>query len=405
MILKIILLLIIPSNLCIPREIVKWTQLSYATDGNFIPYNNVPQGFYPYKNKIFIAVPRRSTGILSTLNYIDLNENETSINPKLHSYPNIELNDINLPLNDTTTKRIVSVYRPRIDNCDRLWAVDTGVVETQTNPKYVQTPSIWIFDLKTDTILHRYEIPSSVVKNGLGLASITLDVVDCANTFAYIPDLVQHQLLVYSFNDDDSWSFSHNYFHMNPFQGDYKIAGERFSWDDGIFSITLGKPERDTFRMAYFHPMSSFSEFAVSTQVLRDRQLSKRSYHGDDFKFIGNRGFNSQSTMHSYDPTTKTIFYSEIHNNAVTCWNTEHVGFNHKDVVFQNNETMIYGNDLNVVDGKLWFMSNRMPKYIYSKLDPNDYNFRIFMESTRDAVKDKRCGRRKASKIDRKSVV
>lgn len=37
--------------------------------------------------------------------------------------------------------------------------------------------------------------------------------------------------------------------------GDFNVGGQLFQWNDGIFSITLGKRNMDGFRTAYFHPM------------------------------------------------------------------------------------------------------------------------------------------------------
>lgn len=62
----------------------------------------------------------------------------------------------------------------------------------------IQRPSIWIVDLRTDEVIRRFDIPISVVAEGRGLASITLDTDNgCDKTFAYIPDLVNNQLYVY----------------------------------------------------------------------------------------------------------------------------------------------------------------------------------------------------------------
>lgn len=44
-----------------------------------------------------------------------------------------------------------------------------------------------------------------------------------------------------------------------------------------------------------------------------------------------------------------------------------------------------------VVDDDLWFMSNRMIRHIYSKLDVDDYNFRIFRTSVTEVVKGTNC--------------
>ena len=177
------------------------------------------------------------------------------------------------------------MYRPRVDTCDRLWFVDTGVLEYPGNTKIIQPPSIWIMDLKTNKLINRYEIPSAVVDNGFGLASLVIDVIDCSRSFAYIPDLQNYRLIVYSLAENTAWRFIHNYFHLNPFEGDYNgkemklrlhfkpvlfhnsiiilyslhsVNGFQFSWDDGIFSITLGEAAADSYRLAYFHPLSRY---------------------------------------------------------------------------------------------------------------------------------------------------
>lgn len=120
-----------------------------------------------------------------------------------------------------------------------------------------------MIDLNTDSVVNRHEIPASVVSNGLGLASPTIDVIDCeANTFAYLPDLEFSQIVVFNLNENRSYRVRHNYFRMHPFQGDYDVDGLKFSWEDAIFSITLSEREKDSsFRLAYFHPMSRFDFF------------------------------------------------------------------------------------------------------------------------------------------------
>jgi dopachrome tautomerase len=87
------------------------------------------------------------------------------------------------------------------------------------NATIVQRPSIWMIDLKTDTVLNRYEIPPP--SSGSGFASITIDVIDCEqNSFAYLPDLLASQILVYSLRENRSYIVNHNFFHMHPFQGE-----------------------------------------------------------------------------------------------------------------------------------------------------------------------------------------
>lgn len=149
----------------------------------------------------------------------------------------------------------------------------------------VQRPSIWVIDLRSDSVVSRYEIPESVVGSGSGLASITVDVVDCdRETFAYMPNLLSSQIAVYSLHENRSWRVDHNYFRMHPLQGDYDVDGLRFSWDDAIFSIALSERDSESHRLAYFHAMSRFVQTATRP---RGESVSRDSCR-DSFKVNGN---------------------------------------------------------------------------------------------------------------------
>lgn len=61
-------------------------------------------------------------------------------------------------------------------------------------------PSIWVYDLESDKVVHRFEIPENIFRQGVrGIASITIDVDanDCQNAYAYIPDLDTFSVYVY----------------------------------------------------------------------------------------------------------------------------------------------------------------------------------------------------------------
>lgn len=154
------------------------------------------------------------------------------------------------------------------------------------NATQVQPPSIWVIDLELDQVIRRFEIPTSIITDGHGIASITPDVVrgQCRDAFAYLPDLVNYRLHVYSLRQNRVWSFTHNHFSFDPIRGDFDVAGVQYQWNDGIFSVTLGNRESDGFRQAYFHAMASISEFSVSTRILQNETMSTRSNHGKDFK-------------------------------------------------------------------------------------------------------------------------
>uniref|UniRef100_A0A1B0GFL4 Uncharacterized protein n=1 Tax=Glossina morsitans morsitans TaxID=37546 RepID=A0A1B0GFL4_GLOMM len=356
---------------------------------SYIPYNNVPMGVTHYKGRLFITMPRRRVGIPSTLNYVDLRKDGNEMSPKLHAYPDFETNQIK-----ANSGNLVSVYRTSVDSCGRLWFIDTGILEYPNNRMQVQKPSIWIMDLSTDRLLRRFEIPESTVEQGQGLASITIDTdKGCDKSFAYIPDLVNNQLYVYSLETSKIWTFQHNYFHFDPLAGDLNIGGQAFSWSDGIFSITIGPKDSDGSRVVLFHPMASHNEFIVSNKVLQNESHAENDDYDRDFKLLGRRGDARQSTMHEYDPHTNVVFYAEIQRNGISCWNTnKRFSSDNHGTVAQDSQLMIYPSDLTIdEDGVMWVMTNSMPIFIYSTLDTNTYNFRVWKQMTSEAIKNTVC--------------
>lgn len=145
--------------------------------------------------------------------------------------------------------------------------------------------------------------------------------------------------------------------------------------------------------------------------------------------------------MHGYHEKSGTMFFAEINKNAVTCWNSRRSSLlrpSNMAQVARDNVSLVYPSDLNVreiwqgrfmkleqevgrkdvqnnflffsllflsssrlnllacecsqvVGDDLWVMSNRMIRHIYSKLDIDDYNFRIFRAPVREAIKGTIC--------------
>lgn len=243
--------------------------------------------------------------------------------------------------------------------------------------------------------IHRFEFPADIQSLGNGIPSITVDVdaSDCSNAFAYIPDLRYYKLYVFSLKQNRMWKFEHEYFNMDQAAKDLTIDGFKLNFIDGIFSITLGPKDLFGTRVIYFHPMLSFNEFIVNNKVLQDEQKSFRTNHGNDFQLIGSRGLDSQSAMHHYDLGSGVMFFTEVARNAIGCMNTYYpfTQQNHA-ILAQDGEKMIYPSDLKVdSDGFLWFFTNNMPRYIYSTLDLNKFNFRVWRARAKDIVKGTVC--------------
>lgn len=145
--------------------------------------------------------------------------NEPNVtSPVLHPYPSWQANTIDLsvvpeesdvaaaPLADNSS--IISTFRIRVDECDRLWVMDTGLTNRLIrfgNPKQIAPPALVIFNLNTDQLIRRYAFTSSASNGnnktfyGNVVSSETLDPVYsykiafvCVCVFSGCP---QHRLL------------------------------------------------------------------------------------------------------------------------------------------------------------------------------------------------------------------
>lgn len=140
--------------------------------------------------------------------------------PKIHPYPNWDWHKLNgQPL------RIVSPFRIRADSCDRLWVLDSGYTNI-LGGKTGSKPQLLIFDLKTDQLIKNYTIPDDQYVTGRNLfCNVVVEENNCTDSFAYLSDLSNPGLVVYSFENHRSWLVTHNFFALDPLAGNMTVAG------------------------------------------------------------------------------------------------------------------------------------------------------------------------------------
>ncbi|CAH1967755.1 unnamed protein product [Acanthoscelides obtectus] len=274
--------------------------------------------------------------------------------------------------------------------------METGLADILGSPHQVSPPAIVIFDLNTDKVLRRYLLkPEDIKGDDSFFANIVVDLQPgrCDEAFAYIPDLGGYGIVVYSFKDDDSWRIKHNFFHFDPLQGDMTVGGVNFQWTDGVFGIALGNPNENGDRTVYFHPLASTMEFSVNSHALKNRTLATDPHSYDLYKIEGTKGPNSQTSESTIDPKTEVMFFTQLQKDGTACWNVKtplepsNVG-----MVAEDTERMIFTNDITIdSDRNLWMLSDRMPEFIYRRLDPNQINYRIFKVPVDEAIRGTPC--------------
>lgn len=376
------------------RVAFQWKQIDYDWPSNdtkklfphFQQEHNLPLGLEVTPTRIFVTVPRWKPGVTASLNYIFVNDTRES--PLLIPYPSWEAHQYGAD----GVPEIVSIFRIRADRCDRLWVLDTGLTDILGNPEQQAPPALLIYDLNTDRLLRKFVIPADQRTSDSLFANIAVEDYSCDDSYGYLGDLGGPGLVVYSWQKDKSWVIRHSFFEPDPKGGEFNVSGIWFQWTDGLFGMALA-PTNDGYSTMYFHPLSSSMEFLISTKILRNETRAAMSEKFPEFRALGSRGANGQSSVSFFDPSTGVLFYALANLNAIACWRPQETFTRQQqDFIYMDNVTMVFPNDLKIDrDGNIWVLSDRLPTFMYSQLDLDDYNFRILTGPTSSAIKGTMC--------------
>lgn len=253
-----------------PFDVVyEWRQLDFQypsltqrqqaiISGDFVPANNLPLGIDRWRDRLFVTTPRWKNGVPVSLSTLPLPPRELS--PPLRPYPSWDWHaDPEAPIPDCT--RLMSVYRLHIDECERLWVLDAGVVNATIRLNQVCPPKIVVFDLRSDQPIFSYELPSDQIKEDSLHTNLIVDIRNgrCSDAYAYITDVWRFGVTVFSLARGRSWRTTNHFYMPNPTACDYTVGGVNFQWTDGVFGISLSPLNELQDRLLFFHPMSSFA--------------------------------------------------------------------------------------------------------------------------------------------------
>ncbi|XP_014473983.1 PREDICTED: protein yellow-like [Dinoponera quadriceps] len=369
------------------NTVYSWKQVEYElpndtirnkliASGDYVPQNNIPLGLAIWRDKMFVTVTRWKKGVLANVNSFSMHDKSSS--PILKPYPDFETNNIHSP------DGIVNIFRLRIDSCDRMWGLDTGVDDIMGEGTVVRPMRLIVFDLKTNKIIRKYTLKDTDKKPDTFIADLAVDVLpgQCGKAYAYMSDFAAYGIVVYSWEKNDSWRINHNYFHFNPVDTDYNVNGYNFQWTDGVFGMSLSpKIRADGYRTLYFHSMSGSTEFSVSTDVLQDQTLNKSSkFH--NFHIVGNKGPLTQGPSSIIDPETCIDYFTQVNRNGIACWDTKiELTPETFKLVAQDNKTLVFPQDLTIDNKsrKIYVLSNNIPRFLQSTFNPSETNYYITM--------------------------
>ncbi|XP_067616140.1 dopaminechrome tautomerase [Eurosta solidaginis] len=366
---------------------------------HFIPENNLPLGIDVYDQRIFITTPRWKDGVPASLGYLPYPPNERS--PAIRPYPDWNAHS---NVQQLDCSKLISVYRTSIDSCGRLWAIDSGIVNATVKLNQICAPKIVAFDLNTNKWIVRFNLPQEQIKEDSLHSNILTDIRNgqCDDAYVYVTDVWRFGLVVYSLAKNRSWRVTNYNFSPNPIASDFNIYGLNFQWLDGVFGMSLSVNDQElkntgSGRILYFHPMASFKEFAVSTELLRDESLwpSNSQDVAKYFIELGDRGYLGQSSA-SHIARNGVMFYTQVHRDNIGCWNTAnpYMRANLAMLLSEHQQLLQFPNDLKIdqaPEQSLWVMSNRLPIYLYGQLNYSDINFRILRSGVNDITRGSVC--------------
>lgn len=307
--------------------------------------------------------------------------------PALKPYPSWQSHQT---VNPTDVPDIVSAFHIKVDRCNRLWVVDTGIdgLLNGNESKRLAPARILIFDLRTDNKIGEYKLPVNLDRSIF--SNIAVDDNDCDDTFAYVADAgTPASLTVYSHKLQDAWKVEHNFFNIDPMAGEFSIVGVSYRINDGLYGLALTEKKENGYPDLYFHALTSRSEFNVSTALLRNKTAATKPDY-KLFTFVGTRNLDEQAGAAVYDKTQKVLFYTLPNKCEIACWKTSKNYSVHN--VYTSPVDMVYPIDIKI-DSKerIWVLSNNMQQFINGKLDEHNINFYIHSIPISEGIKDTPC--------------
>lgn len=263
------------------------------------------------QSKIFVTVPRFLPGVPITLG--TMTGQRRNGGPVISAYPDYTWQSSH----GKNCDGITSVFRVTIDECKRLWVLDTGRI----GDEQLCRPQLLVFDLRSDRLIHRFKFPVTQVRTGMSLfVTPVVDVRDpgpagrCENTMVYIADVTGFGILVYDLKRNRSWRTHNKLVYPHPYYGTFTVAGETFDLMDGVIGMALSPRDNsinqrsygllqnffpatpnlvspESNRILYFHALASITENAVPLRVLDNSTMWEENPESSPRSFVVSGSF------------------------------------------------------------------------------------------------------------------
>ncbi|ALC42498.1 yellow-d2 [Drosophila busckii] len=353
---------VIKAGLYDPDNVVPLDVDVYYTHGDRVP-------------SIFVTIPRFVKGVPYSLAYVT---NEQRGNGTvLRAYPSYDWHQSH----GADCNGLTSVYRTQIDECGRMWILDSGEID------FVQhcAPQLYALDLASGGVVHHYRLPQGTYKPGFSrfvTPTINLDAHNCDVSHVYMADSIGSGLVVYDVNAQRSWRIENKFTYPHPDFGTFTVAGESFELWDGTVGLTL-TPHGLAPRMLYFHSLSSDWQMTLPLEALnnatnwRDKDTASAL---EQFVLLGKRGSQCVGSAMS---ETGTLFCGLVQPASILAWNIRQPYTQQNlALLIEDEQRLQFPSGIKIVrnyEGKeeFWVLSNRLQKAFGTGLNFKEINFRI----------------------------
>lgn len=356
----------------------QWKLLGYnfqsvasASDMNFYNPNNVLiTGIAVTKDRIFVATPKLFSGVSSTVSWVP--KGPIGDSPLLQAYPDWSFSNTARTNFNCSDLILTSVYRLRIDSCNRLWLLDAGVSRSLEDYEITCPPKILVVDLNTDRVVRRIDFPPEVLRGETLFTNLVIDETtakSCDDVFVYITDTVEPGIIVYDSSKDVTWRLSHPAMYPDPDFAQSEIHNDRFVLMDGVVGLTFD--ERNG--IVYFQPLATDRVFSVHKNVLRAGPLANGQML--DVKLVGKK--SSQGIGLAVSPFDSSLIFSPLSETAIASWNPTN---NQQSVLAQDNDKLQFVADITTTKsepGVIYAIASKFHRFFLKNLNPNELNNRI----------------------------
>uniref|UniRef100_A0A0C9RML6 MRJP1_0 protein n=1 Tax=Fopius arisanus TaxID=64838 RepID=A0A0C9RML6_9HYME len=289
---------------------------------------------------------------------------------------------------------ITSVFRVAIDECDRLWVLDTGKIEEE----HVCPAQLLAFDLHTDRLLKRVKIPRSIARNTLtnqGLfvtPVVETEGVNCEKTHVYMADTTGNGLVIY--NGTTLWRLESPAFAFQEAAANFTVAGDHFYLDDGVLGMALSPPvsPRENYRHLMLRPLASFDMVSAETSNLHQSHSAPVRYT------LVSGALPSQAAGMAFS-ASGVLFFGLIQEHAIACWDMhkpiapENIAIIDHDIAYYQFVSGVKVIPARITERheELWIATNRYQKIALDVQNFNDVNFRVMSRRLDSLIRGTSC--------------